>query len=113
MKKINIKNYEVVAIDKEMREVKVTYGVVESLVSILMGYQNKWNGIDILVASELATKIKDTKADHVLLENSEYEMLKKSINNFEGYTLNDVEMVKRVATAENVEVKEAAEEDKK
>lgn len=112
MKKINIKNYEVSAVNKEMKEVKVTYGVVESLVGILMSHHNKWNGIDVLVASELATKIKDAKSDSVLLGNSEYEMLKKSVNTFEGYVLNDVEMVRRVSTAEDVEVKEV-EEDKK
>ena len=113
MKKINIKNYEVIAINKELKEVKVTYGVMESLVSILMSHHNKWNGVDLLVASELATKIKDAKADDVLLENAEYEMLKKSINTFEGYGQNDVEMVKRVSMAENVEVKEVEETDKK
>lgn len=105
MKKINLENYDVNVRNKEEIE-KIPYKVKESLSNILFHPANKLSGRDLLLAHKLGNKIEECKEDHILLEEVDYLKLKKSVENIEGFTKNDVEFVKRVLEAEDVEVKE-------
>ena len=61
---------------------------------------------DILRISEVARKIADCSEDTILIEEHEYQMVKKGFDAFKGFGINEVELCKRIENAETVEVQE-------
>ena len=52
----------------------------------------------------LAIKLEQCKDDEILLEEDEYQRIKKAVDAFKGFNRNDVELVTRINDAELVEV---------
>ena len=80
------------------------------MVNILYHPDLKLNGRDLLMAHKLADKIESCKKNFILLEEVDYQKLKKALDTVTGLTKQDVEFVQRVLEAVNVEVKEANKE---
>jgi len=100
MRKINLLDYEI----QTPAGVK-NYQVKDSIVLLLFNADLKLDAVQLLKTNELALKISSAESE-LLLEESEYSILANAINRFKGYTQNEVELVKRILNAEQVEVQE-------
>lgn len=106
MKKINLKEYEIEVKLSNGESKKIPYNVRETLVSLLFHPDMKLGGRDLLIAQKLATKIEDCKEDEILLEAVDFEKLSRAFDTFKGFGRNEVELVKRILEAPDVEVTE-------
>ena len=106
MRKLVISNYKVKARNEKDEIVDVPYNVKESVVSILFQPSLQLQAMDLLEQNKLANKINDAKDGFVLLEDADYDKLRKAIDVVKGLGRNDVEFVKRILEAEQVNVKE-------
>jgi hypothetical protein len=106
MRKIKISDYEISIMTAE-GEKTVPYLVRISLVNTLFHPDLKLNAYQLLENNKLATKIKDSEDDSILLEEYEYQKIKAAIELISGFTKDDIEFVNRILNAETVEVKEA------
>jgi len=109
MMKIDLRNYsvEVPGLDEEGNP-KVyyqEYDVKMSLVTCIMHPDLKLSAVELLERDEIARKIRDS-TDEILLEDAEFQILRSSFDIIKGLTQNDVELVKRVFDANQVEVTE-------
>jgi len=105
--KIDLRNYsvEVPGIDEEGKP-KIfyqEYDVKTSLITCIMHPDLELKAVELLQRDEIARKIRDS-TDEVLIEDAEFGILKSSFDIIKGLTQNDVELVKRVFNADQVEV---------
>lgn len=106
MKKIDLSNYEIDSRNEEGKKVKVPYSVKGSLLIILFHPELKLSSRELYENNKVAAKIEECEDDSLLLEDSEYGIVKKAIETIRGYNRNDVELINRVLNAETVTVKE-------
>lgn len=106
MRKLVISDYKVKARNETGAVVEAPYNVKESVISILFIPELHLSAVDLLEQNKLANKINDAKDGFVLLEESEYESVAKATKTFKGFSRNDVELVRRILEAEQVNVKE-------
>jgi len=52
----------------------------------------------------LAIKLEQCKEDEILLEEEEYQRIKKALDTYKGFGRNDIELITRINEAEKVEV---------
>jgi len=105
MKKINLRNYSVKGIDADGKDVELPYDVKESISMVIFSPTLKLDGRSLLKRGKLAEKIEAAK-DEILLEDADYTIVQTSFAQVTGYGKNDLELVKRVLEAEDIEVKE-------
>ena len=105
MRKINLENYMLEARNEKNEIVKMPYDVKSSLIGVLFHPELKLSGRELLLRDKLANKINDTESE-ILLEETDFLKIKMAIESIDGYTRNDVEFVRRVLEAEEIEVKE-------
>jgi hypothetical protein len=103
MRKLNLTKYKVPAKTPTGEERQIDYDVKESLVELLFSPTMKLGGTQLLKSQQVAEKILDAE-DSVLLEDEEYNLIQKSVENFQGFGRREVELVKRVLEAEKVDV---------
>lgn len=105
MKRIDVRDYPVgVQMDDgTIRE--IPYNVRDSLVGCLFHPELKLGGREILVRDLIAKKIESAE-DYVLLEDAEYQKLNSAFDTVKGFGKADIELVRRVFDAEDVNVKE-------
>lgn len=97
MKRIDLKPYNIkIIIDGKAQE--RSYDVKQSVIELLFSTGLMLNGERLLQQQKTRGKV-DKATDEVILEDEEYETLKKAVNLMQGLSLNDVEMVKRVLEA--------------
>ncbi len=101
MRKLSISDYMVLQDGKEL-----PYPMREALAEVLFHPDLKVRALDLLKRDDLARKILDHSDSHILLEDSEYALVKSAVDVVQGFTRNDVEFVRRVLNAESVEVVE-------
>jgi len=106
MRKIVLSSYPV-KVKVDNKEEELPYEMRNSLVNVLFHPALKLAGRALLLHHKLAEKIESCNKDSILLEDSEYMLLKNAVEKIPGFTKNDVTFVKRVLEAEEVEVKEA------
>ena len=116
MKKINIKDYKVEVSTSEGKK-EVPYDVVKSIENVVLATgpmtSQKLSMPQLLEASRVIEKIKLQKSKgFALLEESEFSVIKKGFDAFSGFGLNEVELCKRIAEVENVEVEEKGKKSK-
>jgi hypothetical protein len=99
MRKLDLSEYPV-----EVGEQTLPYSVKESLSNLLYSSDLKRNFKDLLDNDRVAQKI-NKSGDYVLLEEEEYGRVKCAVENFKGYSRNDVILVQRVLDAPTYEVK--------
>ena len=105
MKKIDVRDYLVAIPAENGTTVEIPYNVKESLVGCLFHPELKLGGREIIERDVVAKKI-ESAVDCVLLEDAEYQKLNHAFETVKGFGKAEVELVKRVFNAEDVEVAE-------
>jgi predicted glycosyltransferase involved in capsule biosynthesis len=108
MKKLDLSNYLVTVKVKDGEQIvdrQIPYDVKGSIRGILFHADQRLSGIDLMENFKLAEKIAAAEGS-ILLEKDDYNRLKKSFDAFRGFGENDVELVKRILDAPEVQVKE-------
>lgn len=108
MKKIDLSKYLVTVKVKEKENIvdrQLPYDVKGSIRGILFHPDQRLSGIDLMENFKLSEKIMAAE-DSILLEKDDYNRLKKSFDAFRGFGENDVELVRRILDAPEVQVKE-------
>jgi hypothetical protein len=105
-RKISVKPYQVEGLLENGSRGMISYQVKKSLGDIILAPQLRLNGLNLLRNSKIADKIISCEDEFVLLESTEYAILKEAVNDLAVFGKNDVELVKRVLEAEEVAVEE-------
>ena len=105
MRKIDVRNYDVVIPVPDGEDKTDFYRVKESLEMCLLHPMLRLDGRELLVRGKIVDKI--SAADGTLmLEDEEYKKLKSAFETVTGFSKNDMEIVRRVLEAEEIEVAE-------
>jgi hypothetical protein len=91
--------------DYKVDDSKDLYPMKEALAEVLFHPALKIMALDLLKRDELARKILRSPAS-LLVEETEYAMIKAAVEKVDTYTRNDVIFVERVLGARTVEVVE-------
>lgn len=105
MKRIDVRDYLVGIQLEDGTTQEIPYKVKESLVGCLFHPELKLGGREIIDRDLIAKKI-ESAIDHVLLEDAEYQKLNSAFETVKGFGKADVELVRRVFDAEDVDVVE-------
>jgi hypothetical protein len=105
MKKIDLSKYEVEVKNQNGELIKVPYDVKHSLISIMFSEHMKHSSQSLIDYSELKEKIKSSD-DFILLESTEYDKVLRAVDSFSGYREIDLEFVRRIKSAKEIEVTE-------
>ena len=111
MRKLNLKNYTVKmkAPDRmnpgKVIEGEYPYHVKDSILNLMFTRDLQMGGAELVKQNLLAMKLEQCKDDEIILEDAEYQRIKKAIDVFKGFNRHDVELVTRINEAEVVEVK--------
>jgi hypothetical protein len=87
------------------------YAVRRSLELLLFNQNQQLTADQALTRDELKQKIRCTAADVLLLEAAEYEQIVAALDAARGFGENDVEFIRRIKDAPDVEVEEKADEE--
>jgi len=110
MRKLNLGNYTVkMKVADKLNpgheiEAELPYHVKDSILNLMFTRELQLNGAELVKQNVLATKLEQCKDDEVLLEEDEYQRIKKAFGVFKGFNRNDVELVTRINEAGVVEV---------
>ena len=110
MRKLNLKDYTVkVRVPDKMKpgqeiDAEYPYRFKDSMLTLLFNKELQLNGAELVKQNVLAMKLEQCN-DEILLEEDEYQRIKKAVDTFKGFGRNDVELVERINEAEVVEVK--------
>jgi len=104
MRKIDLSDYTVNTLT-EQGEKPFPYSVKQSIEIALYHPDLKLNFRDLLENDRVAQKIKQANG-FILLEESEYLRVRLAFESIKGFRKEDVELVKRVIEAPEVEVQE-------
>lgn len=117
MRKIELQNYMVNSPTPDGGSVPKPYFVKESMVTCLLHPALKLTGRELLLRGKLATRIEEAEIikgnGFILVEETDYKKLRQAFETIEGFTKNDMELVRRVLEAEEIEVKEKENKEKK
>jgi len=110
MRKLIIKDYNVDGMDEQGTIITIPYNVRRSIDNVMLASgpmtSQQLSGSDLLRNARISQKITMCKEGFILLEESEYQIMRQSFESFKGYGRNEVELVRRVYEAEKVEVQE-------
>lgn len=106
VKRIELDNYEIEMQTPDGSLVKVPYDVKKSIGDIILAPQLKLNGSALLKNYSIAEKFFKSKESYILLEFSDYSVIRNAIESLEIFGKNEVELIKRILEAKEVEVKE-------
>ena len=113
MRKLELANYTVKmkAPDRlnpgKQIEIEGPYYVKDSILNLMFCRELGLAGAELVKQSILAEKIENCKEDFILLEEEEWQRIKRATEVFRGFTRPDVVLVKRITEAEKVDVKPA------
>jgi len=105
MRKLDLKKYTVSVRDANGVNKTIPYDFKESLIQLMFHPELKLSGKALLETNLLAEKILKTDKE-ILLEEADYNKIKSAVNNFKGFSKNEVELVKRVLECPEIKVKE-------
>ena len=101
MRKIDLTDY-IVEVEGGKQ---IPYHVKDSIDVALFHPDLKLNSYGLMQNNKVAQKIKSAH-DSILLEETEYQNLRKSVESINGFLKQDIEFVRRVLEAPEVQVKE-------
>lgn len=105
MRKIELQNY-LVTLTRENGEVESKpYNVKDSIISCFLHPALKLTGRELLLRGKLTKQIEEANGS-ILVEEENYRKLRQAFERIEGFTRNDMELVRRVLEAEEIEVGE-------
>ena len=104
MRKLNLADYQVTGKAKsaEGKIIDVTgpYKVKDSILNLMFARELGLSGAELVKQNILAVKIETCKTDDILIEEDEYQRIKKAFDVFKGFGRNDVELVTRIQEAQ-------------
>lgn len=107
MRKIDISNYTITDVVQPSGEaVENPYDFRYSIGEVLLAREQGMTARQLLAADDLFRKIRDWPDDTLLLEEAEYQVLHQAFERMTGYGKYDVELVRRVLEAQEVQVQE-------
>ena len=112
MRKLNLKDYtvKIQAPDNmnpgEVIDAEMPYHFKDSILNLMFIKELQLGGADLVKQNVLAMKLEQCKDSEILLEEDEYQRIKKTVDVYKGFNRNDVELVTRITEAEVVEVKQ-------
>ena len=112
MRRLDLSDYTIRLSDEKGEPIEVPYLVRSSLASLLIRPDLHLSAVEVLQREKLVLRILDGPSP-LLLEEADYDKLKSSVDLFrgqgpeDGWTRNDVELIRRVLEAPTVEVVEA------
>jgi hypothetical protein len=108
MRKIDVGNYIIQMRNAEGNLEPKPYNVKDSMVNCLLHPSLQLTGRELLLRDKLATRIEETEivkgVGHILIEEEDYRKLRQAFEKIEGFTKNDIELVRRVLEAEEIKV---------
>jgi hypothetical protein len=105
MRKLSLKDYTVKAKYPDQMnpgrviEGEIPYHFKDSVLNLLFNRDLQLSGAELVKQNVLAIKLETCKSDEILLEEEEYQRIRKAIDAFRGFTRNDVELVTRLNDA--------------
>ena len=105
MRKLNLEHYEV-----ELRNIQgeletQPYDFKDAIINLMFHPNLQLKRVALLETDILAKKIMEADKE-ILLEEEEYNKINNAVDRFEGFTKNEVELVKRVSECPEINVKE-------
>ncbi|MBA7702343.1 hypothetical protein ES703_111107 [subsurface metagenome] len=91
---------------EEIKEVEFPYHVRDSILNLMFSPQLQLSNAEVVKQNVLAIKLEQCNDGEVLLEDEEYDRIKKAFDIFRGFGRPDVELVKRINEAPVAEVEE-------
>jgi len=105
MRKLNLEKYTISVRDEKGNIRSLPYDFKTSLIELMFHPNLRLSGKALLETNIMAEKI--MKADkEILLEEADYQKIKSAIDGFQGFSKNEVELVKRVLECPEIKVKE-------
>jgi len=112
LRKLNVENYDIIVLrtgkDGEPEEATIPYDVKKSIEGVVLATgpstEQRLSMLDLLRNARIVQKITMSKDGSVLLEEAEFQHVKRSFGAFRGFGVNDVELCKRIESAKPVEV---------
>jgi len=110
MRKLNLRDYIIKTKlpDKmnPMQEIdtEYPYHVKDTILNLMFIPQLQLTGAELVKQNVLAMKLEACKDDEIILEDAEYDRIKRAFDTFRGFGRFDVELVTRINEAEVVEV---------
>ncbi len=107
MRRLNLKEYtEIVRNDETGQDVELAYPVRNSLIDTLLAAQLGLSATEALDRDILARKIRACTEDTILIEEADHKKLLAAIETLTGWCRTDIEFLKRIKEAPEVNVKE-------
>lgn len=108
MRKLNLKDYTVTQKarggDGQPIDIAMPYHFKDSVLNLMFNRDLQLSGAELVKQNVLAMKLETCKDDEILLEEEEYQRIKKAVDTFKGFNRNDVELVTRINEVVAVEV---------
>ena len=108
MRTLNLKDYMVSGKakggDGKLIDITAPYHVKDSILNLMFNRELQLSGAELVKQNMLAMKLENCKDDEILVEEDEYQRIKKAVDTFKGFNRNDVELVTRLTEAAVVEV---------
>ena len=110
MRKLNLKDYTVkMRVPDKMKsgqeiEAEFPYHFKDSVLNLMFIRELQLSGAELVKQNVLAMKLETCKEDEILLEEDEYQRIKRAVDVFKGFNRNDVELVTRINEAEVVNI---------
>jgi len=111
MRKLSLKDYTVKMRvpdnNNPGREIgaELPYHFKDSILNLMFIRELQLSGAELVKQNVLAIKLETCKDDEILLEEEEYQRIKKAVDVFKGFNRNDVELVTRINEAEVADIK--------
>ena len=106
MRRINLENYMETVRDEKGEDVKLPYDVKNSMIEVLLSRDLGLSAREVLNREDLARKIRDCPDGSILLEEADHAKLVEAVDTIKGWGRVDIEFLKRITKAPEVEVEE-------
>jgi hypothetical protein len=88
----------------EPLKIEIPYNLKDSIIALMFIPELKLSGLELLKQNALALKIEGCKEGCIMLEETEWERIKRAVDTFQGFTRKDVGLVERVTNAEQIDI---------
>jgi hypothetical protein len=108
MRKLKLDNYNVIhKVPDNMNpgkliEIQLPYAVKDSILNLMFIKELQLTSAELVRQNMLAMKIESCKDSDILLEEEEWNRIKKAVNTFKGFARDDIELVARILDAEEI-----------
>ncbi|KKK89728.1 hypothetical protein LCGC14_2730170 [marine sediment metagenome] len=111
MRRLNLENYTEVVRDEESgKDTELPYPVKGSMIDALLSRELGLSAREVLDREDLARRIRGCSDGSILVEEEEYKKLVSAIDTIKGWCRTDIEFLKRIFEAPEVEVEERSPE---